>query len=331
MFGTLQANTKHAVNRLLNGGFYRAGARLRVDLVTPVTGATGITGDIPESAIDARTLDGSAPVIAIESERPKESLLAAWYCYGTRGLVEVKAKDTRTGVPVPSVCGPTPARFTLLDDGTLIVEQPIVEFWGLLDREVTLSFLLKRDVGELTVAVEFDYGNSVVTVATLATRNYHVDRIFHAVVTPPYDAEQFVVRFRLTGKRDQSCYLGEVMLQLGNMTQPQFTDDISLAAQPRHSLAFFAEFPAPPGYISQCEINGRFIYPTAGDARTDGTTRGNTGGSTQHNHGGRTSNDQNRTKIEKGGQSFVSRTHRHDIDMAEVDPPWIKLLLVEKL
>lgn len=331
MLGTLQANTKHAINRLLNGGMYRAGARVRADLVTAVTGATAITGNIPESAIDSRTREGSTPVIGVEVDRPKESLLAAWYCYGVRGLVEVKAIDNQTGSPVRSVHGPAPARFTLLENGTMTVEQPVAEFWGLLDREVTLSFLLKRAVGDVVVKAELDYGNTRVTLAELSTRNHQTDRITWLVTRPPYDATAFTVRFTITGSRDQSCYLGEVMLQLGNMTQPQFTDDVSLTGQPRHTAAFFASFPAPPGYISQCEVDGRFVYPTSGDARTDGTARGNTGGSVQHNHGGRTSNDHNRTKIEKGGRSFVSRTHRHDIDMAEVDPPWVKLLLVEKL
>lgn len=331
MFGTIQATTKHAINRILNGGLYRASAPVDNTLSTTVVGATAQSGTILESAYDSRTINGAAPTIAVAVEKPLESLLAAWYCYGVRALIDVKAKDLTTGVPIRSINGPTPARFTFIENGILIVEQPVTEFWGLLDREITLSFLLKRGSGDVALAVEIDYGSTKVEPLVVSLRNYQLERVVRVVVTPPYDATSFTVRYKFTGTRDQSFYLGEVMLQLGNVPDPKFTDDITLGAQPRHSMGFFSDYPAPPGYISQCDFDGRFIYPTSGDARTDGTARGNTGGSTQHNHGRKTGGDQDRTQIEKGGQSFVSRTHRHDVDYAEVDPPWTKLLLVEKL
>lgn len=331
-FGSIQAGVKHSVNRLINGGFYRSVPRLREDQQTAVTSINLVVGNIPFSAFNSQNKTVVAPTIVISPERPKESLLAGWYCYGVNGLVDVRAADPdNQGVPIRSIFGPTPARFTFTSDGVLMVEQPVVEFWGLLDREITLSFYLKRGSGNVAVAVEVDYGTTKVQLLAVSTRSYQLEQTVRAVFTPPFDATQFIVRYKVTGVRNQSFYLGEAMLQLGNVPRAQFTDDITLLSTPRGACCFFDGFPAPPGYISQCDLDGRFIYPTSGDAHVDSLTRTNLGGSVQHRHGGKTSGDTNRTQVEKGGQSYISRTHRHNFDYAEVDPPWMKFLLVQKL
>lgn len=332
MFGSIQATTKHAVNQLLNGGLYRASRLIEntgeTNLVTGYTPAH--SGKVRWSAY-GNTINALGPTIEVSESKPLESLLAAWYCYGTRGMVDVKARDLDTSLPIRSINGPTPARFSILEDGTLIVEQPVTAFAHLLDREITLSFLLKRDAGDVEVSVDFVYGTTTVNVAALSTASYRTERLVVRTTTPPYDATSFTVRFSLKGLRDQSAYIGEIMLQLGRVPQPQFTDDVSLMAQPRQVMMFHMNYPAPPGFVSQCELAGRFIFPTCGDAQVDGTTRSALGGSQYHNHTGKTGGDNWRTQVEKGGKSYISRTHRHSLEDAEADPVWVKLLLVEKL
>lgn len=333
MLGTVQATMKHAVNRLLNPGWYRVVPAVREDLTTTIASQAGpvVSQAQPYSEQDLRRQNPVSPQIEIKSAKSVESPIAGWHVYGVRGLLDIRARDPdREFIPVRGLHGPTPARFTFLDDGTLIVEQSIVEFWGLLDRELTFSALFLRGSGDVSITVDFVFGTAVIPGFSITSTDYAAPRVVPAFVTAPYDATEFTVRMMITGRRDQSVLFGEFMLQLGHADRPRFTDDLSLSL-PRAHCALHSAFPAPVGFITLCELDGRFLYPSSGDALVEGINRRGTGGSSQHRHTGKTSNDITRVKIEKGGQSYVSRKHRHAVDFAEVDPLWVRLLLVQKL
>jgi hypothetical protein len=330
MFGTLTANTKHAVNRLLNGGFYR--------VVTPIGDATVNLGPgflYPFTRLTLEDGDKIAPTLTVVQDRPDETLLAAWYIYGVDGQVDVRPLDPVLRVPVRGLYGPTPARFTLQESGEMVLEQILDDpkWWGLLDRDLTLSFVLQRSNASLTVTVEADYGVSTEQLISKISRGFGSIAQVIAHFKPPQDATQFILRWKLSGSQDASVYLGEVMLQLGYIPRPRFTDDISLLGRPRGMIFFYNGTTTPPGYVTDCEAEGRFLFPTAGDPQTDGFTSSRFGGSDTHNHGGITSGRFGSTKITKdnGGGSKVNKNHRHLFEAAEVDPPWTKVLIVQKV
>ena len=331
MFGTLTANSKHAINRLMNGGFYRVVVPVGDDtlsfqpsgLIYPFTRFTFEDGD------------KIAPTLTVVETRPNETLVAGWYIYGIDGQVDVRPLDPVLGVPIRGIYGPTPARFTLQEDGTMIVEQVLEDpkFWGLLDRDVTLSFLALQGNSSLQITVEVDYGAGAVQLFSRSSRAF--SPADHGVITfkPPADATQFILRWRLAGNQDASVYLGEVMLQLGRFARPRFTDDLTLLGRPRGMVFFYNGTTPPPGYVTDCEAEGRFMFLTAGDPRTNGLSASRNGGSDAHRHGGRTGGRQGNTKVVKdnSGGSTVNKNHRHAIENAVVDPPFVKVLILQKV
>ena len=330
MFGTLTANSKHAINRLMNGGFYR--------VVVPVGDDTvnlGGAAIYPFSRFTFEDGDKIAPTLTVVSTRPNETLVAGWYIYGVDGQVDVRPLHPVTGVPIRGIYGPTPARFTLQEDGEMIVEQVVEDpkFWGMLDRDVTLSFLALQGNSSLSIAVEADFGTGAVQLYTRSSRAF--SPADHAIITftPPSDATQFILRWRLSGNQDASVYLGEAMLQLGRVVRPRFTDDLTLLGRPRGMVFFYNGTTPPPGYVTDCEAEGRFMFPTAGDPRTDGFTESRNGGSDEHNHGGRTGGREGNTKVLKdnSGGSSVNKNHTHAIENATIDPPWTKVLILQKV
>lgn len=330
MFGTLTANTKHAVNRLINGGFYR--------VVTPVADATISLGGsfiYPFTRFTFEDGDKIAPTLTVVTERPNETLLAGWYVYGIDGQVNVRPLDPVSKVPVRGINGPTPALFTLQEDGEMIVEQVLDDpkWWGLLDREITLSFLVRKGNSSLNVAVEVDYGTETVQLYSRSSRSFTAADLVVMTFAPPQDATQFVLRWKLSGNQDASVYLGEAMLQLGRVPRPLFTDDISMLGRPRGMVFFYNGDTVPPGYVVDCEAEGRFMFLTSGDAQTDGQSTSRNGGTDSHNHGGLTTGRFGNTKVEKdnSGGSRVNKNHRHLIESAEVDPPWTKVLIIQKV
>jgi len=330
MFGTLTANSKHAVNRLINGGFYR--------VVVPVEDASvnlGAGFDYPFTRFAFEDGDKIAPTLTVVPTRPTETLLAGWYAYGVDGQVDIRPLDPVTRVPVRGLYGPTPARFTLQEDGVMIVEQILDDpkWWALLDRDVTLSFLLQRSNSSVAVTVEVDYGVSTEQVVSKNSRSYNSPGQIIAHLTPPANATQFILRWSLSGSQDASVYLGEAMLQLGYTPRPRFTDDISVLGRPRGMVFFYNGTTPPPGYITDCEAEGRFMFPTAGDAQTDGFTEGRNGGTDSHDHDGRTTGRFGSTKVLKdnSGGSKVNKNHRHAIETAAIDPLWYKVLIVQKV
>jgi len=330
MFGTLTANTKHAINRLINGGFYR--------VVTPVGDATVNLGGAfvyPFTKFSFEDGDKIAPTLTVVPTKPTETLLAGWFIYGVDGQVDVRPLDPVLRVPVRGIYGPTPARFTLQEDGEMVLEQVLDDpkWWGLLDRDITLSFVAQKANSALAVTVEVDYGTATEQLASKSTRGFTAATQVIAHFTPPADATQFILRWRLTGSQDASVYLGEVMLQLGYIPRPRFTDDISVLGRPRGMMFLYNGSTAPPGYVTDCEAAGRFMFPTAGDAQTDGFTSSRTGGTDSHDHDGRTGGREGSTKVLKDndGGSTVNKNHRHAVEPAEVDPPWHKVLVIQKV
>jgi hypothetical protein len=342
MFGTLTANSKHSVNRLINGGFYR--------VVVPVgnasvefnnVGAVVPPGDpsavvtYPFSKFTFEDGDKIAPTLSVVPTKPNETLIAGWFVYGVSGQVELRPVDPVLRVPVRGIYGPTPARFTLHEDGIMVVEQPLDDpkWWGLLDRDMTLSFVMQKSNSAVSVTVEADYGVSTEQLVSKSSRGLPAAGQIIAHFKPPQDATQFILRWKISGKQDASVYLGEAMLQLGYAVRPRFTDDISALGRPRGMVFFFNGTAAPPGYVVDCEAAGRFLFPTAGDARTDGFVVGRNGGTDAHDHNGRTSGRLGNTKILKDddGGSTVNKNHRHAIEDAAVDPPWHKILIIQKV
>lgn len=331
MFGTLTANTKHAVNRLINGGFYRV--VVPVGLNTTSFQPSGLT--YPFSRFTFEDGDKIAPTLTIVPDRPDETLIAGWYIYGVDGQVDVRPLDQLLRVPVRGLYGPTPARFTLQETGEMIVEQTLDDpkWWGLLDRDLTLSFVMQRSNSALTVTLEADYGVSTEQLVSRSSRGFNSIAQVIAHFKPPQDATQFILRWRLSGSQDASVYLGEAMLQLGYIPRPRFTDDISTLGRPRGMVFFYNGLVTPPGYVADCEAEGRFMFPTSGDAQTDGLNSGRSGGSDSHNHGGRTGGRQGNTKVLKdnSGGSTVNKNHTHIINSAKIDPPWYKVLILQKV
>lgn len=330
MFGTLAANTKHAINRLVNGGMYR--------VVTPIGDATvnlGGAAIYPFTRFSFEDGDKIAPTLTVVEEKPDETLLAGWYIYGVDGQVDVRPLDPVFRVPVRGLYGPTPARFTLQEDGTMVIEQVLDDpkWWGLLDRDLTLSFVMQKSNSALSVTVDVDYGVSTEQLVSKSSRGFVSMTQVVAHFTPPENATQFVLRWSLTGDQDASVYLGEFMLQLGYAVRPRFTDDISLLGRPRGMLFFYNGTTPPSGYVTDCEASGRFLFPTAGDAQMDGLTESRNGGTDEHDHDGRTSGRIGTTKVLKdnSGGSTVNKNHRHPVEPAEVDPPWYKVLVLRKV
>jgi len=337
MLGTLTVSSKHAVNRLINGGFYRVLTPIVDDSVTVVPAAplplNPVTYPFKKFAFE----DGVslAPTLGVGEDRPKETLLAGWYVYGVEGQVAVRPLDENLQVPIRGLHGPTPARFTLNNPGTMIVEQVLDDpkFWALLDRDLTLSFAFQRNNLSLNLELEIDYGVSVETLLAVNSSVYPEMELLVARFKPPMDATQFILRWKLIGEADSSVYIGEAMLQFGHVIRPKFTDDISILGRPRGMVFFYRGEESPPGYVVDCEVEGRFAFPTGGDAATSGAGETRFGGSTTHNHGGRTSNRVGTTGVsrESSGGSRVNRYHRHEIGPAEIDPPWHKVLLLQKV
>lgn len=330
MFGTQVATTKHAVNRLINGGFYRVLLPIDETLVETINSA-----DQPYSAVENRENQATSPSYRIPTDRPKETAIANWYIYGASGSVDIRPKDPDRGnTPVRGLHGPTPARVTFFEDGEIVIEQDIDEFWGLLDRDLTLSYFMAQGNGTIDVTVEAVYGSESSDVETLdanTSKTFPTGGLRKAQFTPPYDADQMTIRIRLGGNPDDSVYLGEFMLQLGKVAKPRFTDDIAADERPRSSIVFFVGDEVPPGYVLVCESEDRFYYPTAGDARVNGIDRTAEGGSETHNHGGKTGGRTRSTTLKHTGSSQVDHHHKHIITEAEIDPPWVKILAVKKV
>jgi len=327
MFGTQNANTKHSLNRLTNGGFYRV--MLPVDeTLTTVVGA----GTQPRSAYIDRENAAASPAYRIPTARPSETAIANWYIYGVAGTVDIRPTDPNNqNVPVRGQNGPTPVRVTTFETGDVVVEQDIAEFWGLLDRDLTLSFFVGQGNRAIALQVEAEYGSGVVVLDTLSSKTFPAGNQRKIQFTAPYDATKFTLRFRLTGVPDASVYLGEAMLQLGKVAKPRYTDDIAASERPRGACVLFVGDTVPPGYIVECEAEDKFLYPTAGDALADGLTRGGDGGDTAHDHTGKTGNRTRSTTLLHDGSSQVDHHHRHTIEEAEIDPPWTKVLLIRKV
>lgn len=342
MFGTLTANTKHAINRLVNGGFYRVVTPVGDDSIAFDAGGNQVPPDDPTAVLTypfTRFLfedgDNLAPTLTVVEERPNETLLAGWYIYGVDGQVDVRPLDPVLNVPIRGIYGPTPARFTLQETGEMTVEQVLDDpkWWGLLDREITLSFVALRGNSSLTLSVEVDYGTETVELFSRSTRSFtRIDQVVLSF-TPPSDATQFVLRWKLNGSQDASAYIGEAMLQLGNIPRPKFTDDISTLGRPRGMVYFFNGETPPPGFVTDCDVEGKFMFPTAGDAQTSGLEKTRVGGDDTHDHGGVTSTRIGTTDVEKdnSGGSKVNRQHRHTVNDAQVDPPWYKVLIIQKV
>lgn len=328
MIGQQLASAKHALNRLLNGGMYRVLLPYK-ETDTYAVGA----GTIPKSSLESREDDAASPSLRIVAERPKETLLANWFIYGVSGMVDIRPKDPlKSNTPVRGFDGPPPARFTLFEDGTAILEQPVDEFWGLLDRELTLSFVGVEGVQAQTITVEMVYGNSTVVLREFSSKLFGSaggKMVLH--FTAPYDAASFMLRVKLAGKRDSSVYLGEFMLELGYVDKPKFTDDISLLGRPRGSCVFFAGATVPPGYVVECEGVGRLVFPAAADPRTNGINRGALGGDDSHKHGGKTTGRTYDTTVKKEGVSRLDKNHKHAIEEATTDPPYVELAVIRKV
>jgi len=327
MFGTQVATSKHALNRILNGGFNR--------VLTPVdTTLTTTVGAIaqPRSAFIARENAAVSPAYRVPASRPSETSIANWFIYGVSGTVDIRPIDPdNQNVPVRGMHGPTPVRVTTFETGEIFIEQDIAEFWGMLDRDLTLSFFVGQGNRSIAIQVEADYGDTTVVLATLSSKTFPSGSQYKLQFVAPYDATKCTLRFRLTGTPDASVYLGEVMLQLGKVAKPRFTDDLASSERPRGSCVFFVGNTVPSGYVVVCEAEDRFFYPTAGDALVDGLTHGGNGGSTEHNHGGKTGNRTRSTTLLHDGSSQVDHHHRHSIEDAEIDPPWVKVLLIRKV
>ena len=328
MIGQQHASAKHALNRLLNGGVYR----VLLPFKETETYAVG-TGVVPVSTLESREDDAASPSLRVVAARPTETLLAGWYAYGVSGLIDIRPKDPLlSNVPVRGFHGPSPARFTHFEDGTMVFEQPIEEFWSLLDRELTLSFIGIEGANVGTVTVEMVYGNSTVVLKQFSTRTF--GRAGAQVVlhfSAPYDASSFMLRLKIEGKRDLSVYMGEFMLQLGNVANPRFTDDISLLGRPRGTSIFFAGSAIPPGFVVECEGLGRLVYPAGADPRVNGNDRGALGGDEAHKHGGKTSGRTFDTTVHKTGVSRLDKNHRHAIEDATTDPPYVQLVVLRKV
>jgi len=325
MFGTQVATAKHAINRIFNGGFYRV-IHVIDEIVEVISGT-----DQPRTVFDTQGNDAVSNSLRVPTDRPDETAIANWYIYGASGSVDVRPKDPNNqNVPVRGLHGPTPARVTLFEAGTITFEQVITEFWGLIDRELTLSFFLGVGTGVVLLDVVAEYGTETLTLVQISSKTFPEGGQVKVHFKAPYNSTQFVLKFKFAGVSDASAYIGEAMLQLGTAVKPRFTDDLSAIERPRGTVVF-ALGDVPPGYILECEAEDRFFYPTAGDAQVDGIDRGNLGGSLSHDHGGRTGNRTTSTTLLHSGTSQVDHHHRHLISEAEVDPPWLKLLVVRKV
>ena len=329
------ASQSHGINWLLNGGMNRMFRGVVWDQYDD-----GAVSDQPYSTYGFQvTADGGAglfdsfvPVMVdIGGDAPQESLLANWFISGAPGQLTLYPRDGITGERVTAFTGPDPIRVSFAESGEIVMEQAIPVFSHLLDRPVTIGGFLRKDSKTVDLQIEVDFGTSTVTGNMTPSSGYSLGGYTKIVTTPPYDATQFVVRLKLTGQISSSIYLGQFGIYLGNLSQLRFVEDLSEKGRPRGECAFYWGFPAPPGYKTLCEEDGRTLFHTAGDAQVDGLTESQFGGEVEHNHRAVTGEADAYDNPQSDGAYVLGRHHYHTVLPAKMDPLNFKVLVIEKI
>lgn len=332
---TGNASQSHGINWLLNGGMNRVFRGVVWD-----TYDDGAVTDQPYSTYSFKvTDDGGAGlydkfvpiVLDVGGDAPQESLLANWYISGARGQLTLYPRDSVTGERVTAFTGPDPVRLAFVESGEVVFTQPIDSFAHMLDRPITLFGFIRRDSKTVDMTIEVDFGTEVVTSNVAPSSGYPRGGYLKMKVTPPYDATQFIVRVRMTGQASSSVYLGQFGLYLGNLSQVLFVEDLSEKGRPRGECAFFWGFPAPPGYKTLCEEDGRLLFHSAGDAQVDGITESQFGGEAEHNHRAVTGTADSFDNPKADGAYVLGRNHYHTVLPAKMDPLNFKVLVIEKI
>jgi len=329
------AGLGHAINWLRNGSLNRIfrGVSYTTYDDAPIT-------DQPASDYAFQvTDDGGAGVydpfpsltLDVGGDAPTESLMANWSISGAQGQFVTEPRDPVSGERVTGFAGTSPVRFTFLETGEVVLEQSIDPFSHLLDRAATLFMFLGKDAGSVNAKLQIDYGTRVDESINVPSSAYGAGGNLRLNVTPPYDATQFVVKVTLSGNSNNSLYLGQMGLYLGNYSTVRFVDDITEQGRPRGECAFYWGYPAPPGYRTICEEDNLLVFHSTGDAQVDGFVEDPVGGEREHNHGGRTKVADSADNPKKDGKFVLAKNHYHFVAPAEMNPLNFKILIVERI
>lgn len=330
------ATQSHGINWLLNGGMNRVFRGVVWDQYSD--GAFAV--DQPYSTYSFQVADdGGAgiydpyvPIILdFGGDAPQESLLANWSIEGAVGQLTVYPRDSVTDERVTAFTGPDPVRVSFAETGQIIFTQKISVFAHLLDRPITVFGFLRKDSKTVDLQIELDFGTSVVTSNAAPSTGYPLGGYLKMAVTPPYDATQFVVRVKMSGLISSAVYVGQFGIYLGDLSQVLFVEDLSERGRPRGECAFYWGFPAPPGYKTLCEEDGRLLFHTAGDAQVDGMTETQFGGEEEHNHRAVTGTADAFDNPKADGAYVLGRNHYHTVLPAKMEPLNFKVLVIEKI
>lgn len=277
-------------------------------------------------------MDMEVPInLTVGGARAEESLLANWYVFGAKAFLTLHPRDGFTGEKVGSFTGPDPVRVTFQETGQLTFEQPIENYYHLLDRPLTLFCYLAQDTRNVSVLLEIDYGGGKVSSLTVPSSAYRSGGQLRINTLVPYDATQFVVRLVLNGSESSSFYLGEVGLYIGHYSSVRYTEDIVGHARPVGECLFFYGYPAPPGFITVCDSDGKLVFHSAGDPQVDGEDETPFGGEDSHNHNQRTEISDSGDNPKGGGRWVLGKNHFHVVGDATMVPLNFKVLMVERV